>query len=79
MESNSLCNHMSEQRPYATGGLEDSGRRNDEKMSRETLHSQSYATFFHRSAVLSLPAVLFVRSQTTKSDDRVAENCNGSN
>ena len=27
-------------------------------MSRETVHSQSYATFFRHSAVLSLPAVL---------------------
>ena len=38
--------------------LEDSGPQNDEKMLRETVHSQSYATYFRHSAVLSLPAVL---------------------
>ena len=37
---------------YVTGRLEDSGRQNDQKMSRETVHSQSYATFFRHSAVL---------------------------
>ena len=40
------------------GPLEDSGPQNDEKMLRETVHSQSYATYFRHSAVLSLPAVL---------------------
>ena len=43
-------------RAYETGRLEDSGRQNGEKMSRETVHSQSYAKFFRHSAVLSLPA-----------------------
>ena len=38
----------------ATGRLEDSGRQNDEKKSGETVHSQSYATFFRHSAVLSV-------------------------
>ena len=42
----------------ATGRLEDSGRQNDEKMWRETVHSQSYAPFFCHFAVLSAPAVL---------------------
>ena len=45
----------------ATGRLEDSGRQNDEKISGETVHSQSYATFFRHSAVLSLPAVLLLK------------------
>ena len=31
---------------------------NDEKMSRETVHSHSRPTFFRDFAVLSLPAVL---------------------
>ena len=44
--------------PYATGRLEDSGRQNDAKMSRKTVHSRSWVTFFRHSAVLSLPAVL---------------------
>ena len=43
---------------YATGRLEDSGRQNDEKMSRKIGNAQSRATFFRHSAVLSLPAVL---------------------
>ena len=34
------------------------GWKNDAKMSRETVHSRSCATFFRHSAVLSLPAVL---------------------
>ena len=42
----------SHQRAYVTGRLEDSGRQNGEKMSRETVHFQSYATFFRHSAVL---------------------------
>ena len=46
-------------RPYATGRLEDSGHQNDEKMSRETVHSRSCVTFFRYSAVLRLPADLF--------------------
>ena len=37
---------------------EDSGRQNDEKMSCKILVTQSRATFFRHSAVLSLPAVL---------------------
>ena len=41
-----------------TGPLKDSGRQNDEKMWREAVHSQSYATFFRHSDVLSVPAVL---------------------
>ena len=43
---------------YATGRLEDSGRQNDEKMSRKIGNAQSRATIFRHSAVLSLPAVL---------------------
>ena len=43
---------------YATGRLEHSGRENDENLWRETVHSQSYATFFRHSAVLSLLAIL---------------------
>ena len=43
---------------YATGQLEDSRRRNNEKMWRVAVHSQSYATFFPHSAVVSVPAVL---------------------
>ena len=43
---------------YATGRLEDSGRQNDEKMSRKIANAQSRATFFRHSAVLSLPALL---------------------
>ena len=46
-------------RPYATGRLEDSGHKNDEKMSRETVHSRSCVTFFRYSAVPRLPADLF--------------------
>ena len=42
----------------AAGRLEDSGRQNDEKLWRETVHSQSYAASFRHSAVLSPPAVL---------------------
>ena len=45
-------------RCYATGRLEDSGRQNDENMSRKIGNAQSRATFFRHSAVLSLPAVL---------------------
>ena len=45
-------------RAYATGRLKDSGRKNDEKMPRETVNSRSCATFFPHSSVLSLPAVL---------------------
>ena len=42
-------------------------------MWRETVHSQSYATFFRHSAVLSLPAVLLrklaiCRLQTNSAD-----------
>ena len=41
------------------GRLEDSGRQNDENMSRKIVGSaQSRATFFRHSASLSLPAVL---------------------
>ena len=40
-----------------TGRLEDSGRQNDEKMSRNTGNAQSCATLFRHSAVLSLPAM----------------------
>ena len=54
----SVLFYASPEGAYATGRLEDSGRQNDEKMWRETVHSQSYATFFRHSAVLSLPAVL---------------------
>ena len=42
---------------YATGRLEDSGRQNDEKISRKTGNAQSRETFFRHSAVLTLPAV----------------------
>ena len=42
----------------ATGRLEDSGRHNDEKMSRKIGDVQSLTTFFRHSAVLSVPAVL---------------------
>ena len=54
---------------YTTGRLEDSGRQNDEKMSRKTGKARSCKTFFRHSAVLSLPAVplhkVSIRSQTT--------------
>ena len=40
------------------GRLEDLRRQNDEKMWHGTVHSQSYATFFRYSAVVSLPAIL---------------------
>ena len=55
---------------HATGQLEDSGRRaqKDEKMSRETVHSRSCATFFRHSAVRSLPAVL-LREVSNQDDD----------
>ena len=44
---------------YKAGRLEDSGRqKSDEKLWRETVHSQSYATFFRHSADLSIQAVL---------------------
>ena len=34
-----------QQRPYATGELEDSGQENDEKMLCKTVHSQSFLSF----------------------------------
>ena len=46
------------EKAYAIGRQEDSGRQNDEKMSRKIGNAQSRATFFRHSAVLSLPAVL---------------------
>ena len=36
MESNSACNHSRDWRPYATDGLEDSGRQNDENLARDS-------------------------------------------
>ena len=50
-----------QQRPYATGELEDSGQENDEKMSRKTVHPRSCARVFRHSVVLSLPAVLLLK------------------
>ena len=44
--------------------MEDSGRQNDEKMSRKIGNAQSRATFFRHSAVLSLPAVLLRKLAT---------------
>ena len=41
-----------------TGRLEDSGRQNDEKMSRKIGNAGSRATFFRHSAVRSFPALL---------------------
>ena len=41
-----------------TQKLEDTGRQNDEKMTRKTGNAQSHVTFFRDSAVVSLPAVL---------------------
>ena len=41
-----------------TGRLEDSGRQNDEKMSRKIGNAESRATFFRHSAVRSLRALL---------------------
>ena len=37
---------------------QNSRRQNDEKMWRETVHSQTYATFSRHSADLRVPAVL---------------------
>ena len=56
--SSSITGSPSHEGPSATGQLEDSGRQNDEKMSRKTGNAQSRATFFLHSAFLSLPAVL---------------------
>lgn len=52
-----------------TQGL-DSGRQNEKKLSRETVHSHCYASFFQRAAVLSLPVVLLhkVSSDLTSLD-----------
>ena len=63
-----------QQGAYATGRLEDSGRQSDEKMSRETVHSQSYATFFRHSAVLSLSAVLLRQLPSSNDDGNGNEN-----
>ena len=45
----------------APGRLEDSGRQNDEKLWRKTVHSQSYSSFFRHSAVLSVPVILLIK------------------
>ena len=54
------------------GRLEDSGRQNDEKMSRKIGNAQSRATFFRHSAVLSLPAVLLRKLANIPSGDHCA-------
>ena len=54
-----------QERHYATTKLEESGRQNDEKMSRKTGNAQSRATVFRHSAVLSLPAVLLFKQGWT--------------
>ena len=46
LEQNYALSSPQQYGAYATGRLEDSGRQNDEKMWRQTMHSQSYATLF---------------------------------
>ena len=62
MSYSNLCKVVSRatisKKLYSTGRLEDSGRQNDEKMWRKTVHSQSYGASFPHSAILSVAVVL---------------------
>ena len=56
---------------YTNGRLADSGRQNDDKMSRKLGNAQSRITFFHHSAVLSLPAVLLRKLPNSSHDPSI--------
>ena len=44
-------------------------QQNDEKMWRQTVHFQSYAIFFRRSAVLGVPTVVLCKHPNYDDDD----------
>ena len=67
MESNSASKHSHDSSSNAIEWLENSGRKNGEKMLREIVNCRSHAIFFRHSAVLSPTPVLLSMVSINKS------------